>query len=477
MDQWSQPIARRKVSNLIRVLANRYNLSGKCQVRVLRENDRNLTACLAFSEKKFVAKFKKTDDLRATERFLNEIDLYRRLNDSNLAPKLLAYSEAEKYILLSVASGVPLSSETSVKSVHRHLERLGRWFADFVFIIGQKHEKSATWGDYLSTYEGFWSNKVLSVQKYTIDLPIGGWTIARNDSHLSNFIVGEDGEICAVDYEMAVLKPVGWDLLLVSRALRRRFPINYRNMVSTVVNSSIISKDPEYIEAFISLCCFFAEQDITPKENENYHSISNMSSSFFLSNWGEKDEVAFTVPTVDDDTLESNEYKARNFENYFIQEVKKAKKDHSTSIISEPFKLGDSPLRGHVQQNDQHLSSYCGFCRGKCCKSGLINHGFLNAKSLQEIFTFSGLESIDDLADVIRSHIPPHSFKGGCVFQTSGGCNLPREIRSNTCNEFFCGSALRFKVMLKGHEDRYRFVTARLASGKVIPPKINGVQK
>jgi hypothetical protein len=37
------------------------------------------------------------------------------------------------------------------------------------------------------------------------------------------------------------------------------------------------------------------------------------------------------------------------------------------------------------------------------------------------------------------------TYKGSCIFHRPGGCALPREMRSDTCNQHFCGGMKEFQ--------------------------------
>ena len=47
--------------------------------------------------------------------------------------------------------------------------------------------------------------------------------------------------------------------------------------------------------------------------------------------------------------------------------------------------------------------------------------------------------SPDAVLALYLSHLPDASMAGSCIHHTRQGCSLPREMRSQTCNQFRCG--------------------------------------
>jgi hypothetical protein len=48
------------------------------------------------------------------------------------------------------------------------------------------------------------------------------------------------------------------------------------------------------------------------------------------------------------------------------------------------------------------------------------------------------------LANYLR-HLGDHSIEGSCIFHQVDGCGLPRELRSDTCNRFYCAGLVEYR--------------------------------
>ncbi len=44
-------------------------------------------------------------------------------------------------------------------------------------------------------------------------------------------------------------------------------------------------------------------------------------------------------------------------------------------------------------------------------------------------------------------YVAEKSYEGSCVYHTEKGCSLPRNMRSNTCNNFLCDSLIELSEL------------------------------
>ena len=87
----------------------------------------------------------------------------------------------------------------------------------------------------------------------------------------------------------------------------------------------------------------------------------------------------------------------------------------------------------------------CTMCKGGCCASGK-EHAYLSVFSMRRYMdAHPGLTS-EDVVDVYLSKIAGDSIEGSCVNQTLTGCALPRELRSDICNGYYCDSLKSYQL-------------------------------
>ena len=141
------------------------------------------------------------------------------------------------------------------------------------------------------------------------------------------------------------------------------------------------------------------------------------------------------VPNFEDDLAPQSDERRQAFRKELAERFAAAKK-----LIADPA-MSDRILAEHEPQYAKPSAPYivnaCCTCRGSCCRPGhdfaLLQPEFLAWRLLTEPDQ-TAVELIDDYMD----RIPPESLNESCFYHTPEGCQLPREIRSPTCNEFLC---------------------------------------
>jgi len=79
----------------------------------------------------------------------------------------------------------------------------------------------------------------------------------------------------------------------------------------------------------------------------------------------------------------------------------------------------------------------CGICKGGCCSAG-GNAAFIDSATIRRIMKQQPDLSDEDILQLYLSKLSTETISGACINQAISGCTLPREMRSDTCNGFFC---------------------------------------
>ncbi|WP_020406293.1 hypothetical protein [Hahella ganghwensis] len=92
---------------------------------------------------------------------------------------------------------------------------------------------------------------------------------------------------------------------------------------------------------------------------------------------------------------------------------------------------------------------FCALCKGGCCTAG-GNDALLDVRGvrryMQENPELSPIEVLERYLD----KVPGQSMEGSCINHTSNGCVLPRDMRSDICNGYFCDSVKSHNRMMEG---------------------------
>jgi hypothetical protein len=79
----------------------------------------------------------------------------------------------------------------------------------------------------------------------------------------------------------------------------------------------------------------------------------------------------------------------------------------------------------------------CSLCRGSCCRGG-GDHGYMDERTMARV---RRARPELDAREVLRLYVglvPGLSYEDSCLFHGEQGCTLPRSIRSDICNSYFC---------------------------------------
>ena len=91
------------------------------------------------------------------------------------------------------------------------------------------------------------------------------------------------------------------------------------------------------------------------------------------------------------------------------------------------------------------LQVACGTCRGKCCSNG-GEHAYITVDTMLGYFEQHPHETLDEVVERYMGLLPDETMEVGCVYQHAKGCSLPRAMRSETCNTFFCESLVELQL-------------------------------
>lgn len=128
--------------------------------------------------------------------------------------------------------------------------------------------------------------------------------------------------------------------------------------------------------------------------------------------------------------------------------------EHLRKVTSEAHDSTDqSTMRDHrkwrhlVEKNEARFAAeprlrdisnqMCGMCKGGCCAAGGNAAYITSATIKREKKRQPGL-SDEDLVQAYLSRLSSQTITNACINQTTTGCVLPTEMRSDTCNGFHC---------------------------------------
>ena len=86
----------------------------------------------------------------------------------------------------------------------------------------------------------------------------------------------------------------------------------------------------------------------------------------------------------------------------------------------------------------------CTMCKGGCCTSGR-NTAYLSELTIRRYMDANPSQSVEDVVNQYLSYLTDAPLADSCINQTIKGCGLPRAMRSDICNGYFCDSIVAFQ--------------------------------
>lgn len=79
----------------------------------------------------------------------------------------------------------------------------------------------------------------------------------------------------------------------------------------------------------------------------------------------------------------------------------------------------------------------CTMCKGGCCPSG-EDHAYISASTIAQLMKTKPELSTAEIHQLYLSKVARKTVVGACINQTEKGCSLPRYMRSDICNGYYC---------------------------------------
>jgi hypothetical protein len=90
----------------------------------------------------------------------------------------------------------------------------------------------------------------------------------------------------------------------------------------------------------------------------------------------------------------------------------------------------------------------CACCKGFCCQGGRRERAYLNVQTIQRYMMAHKDQGSRDVLAAYMSHVGDQTYQESCVYHRADGCSLPRDMRSDICNQFFCIGLREFRRSL-----------------------------
>lgn len=165
------------------------------------------------------------DGPASTRAYERERDTLIAMSPSKLVPRLRAYSDPHKWLLMEDVSGVQSDIAAAYPAVVL-ARMIGAWIAAFE-TNAPCQSATGNWFNYLRKLGlGRHLDQIDDASSILSDIPLCGLVLSRNDPALHNYLLRKNGRLLGCDFENATLRPRGWEYITTWQALMRRYPEN-----------------------------------------------------------------------------------------------------------------------------------------------------------------------------------------------------------------------------------------------------------
>ena len=95
------------------------------------------------------------------------------------------------------------------------------------------------------------------------------------------------------------------------------------------------------------------------------------------------------------------------------------------------------------------LGQACATCQGFCCHRG-GEEAYLTVATVSRFMDAHPALGRDAVVEAYAARAGGTTYEQSCVFHRRTGCALPREMRSDTCNDFLCGPLVELQRAVLG---------------------------
>lgn len=414
-------------------------------VQVLKRGRNSLALAVAFdNSRRFVKAFDVASG-DAAESYLRERDALRIFGQTGLCPRLRQYSDDGRFLIADRIDGCTIRELIEPDRLSTISQGLGLWLGRFArkAPFRQTHEN---WYDYLSNYPGLNNAPVIeSAREFLTSFTFDRMILSRNDGALSNFMVSDTGRMFGVDFEHARFKPYGWDLLLTARALVRLYPDKADAITHELANGfcGTGGGDPDRVMSLVRMFTIATAFDTGPDAQPS----PSMAALRRLNRTAEvKADMVATAPFREARLKRQDTEVLAEFETHITTLARQA--IDQTLDSAEPPAIA---AEDGAAVPEPELQALCAACQGHCCSTGVYRNAFIDLATMAKSHAEMPEATDRDLVRAYLGRIPTEHVAGSCIYHGPEGCNLPRAMRSDTCNRFKCAAARSMLRPVKDH--------------------------
>jgi hypothetical protein len=176
---------------------------------------------------------------------------------------------------------------------------------------------------------------------------------------------------------------------------------------------------------------------------------------------GIDDSEAFPLAVIPSTTLEMvelPEHRRHAFRERLASIIDEAVARRAAGEPVEPDVAGEPPAPPRPELAAV-FGGACATCKGFCCRTG-GDRAWLTTGTMQRYMDAHPEQGPGEVLEAYAAHVRPETVLGSCVYHQLDGCSLPREMRSDICNRYFCDGLHAFRRSLSDEDPVRGFFVA-----------------
>ncbi|MCQ8104765.1 hypothetical protein NP590_11665 [Methylomonas sp. SURF-2] len=137
-----------------------------------------------------------------------------------------------------------------------------------------------------------------------------------------------------------------------------------------------------------------------------------------------------------------------------------ALRQHLERIVIEAEALPDAECESKETSATTHgvepqqaempaLAAACGLCAGHCCATG-GDSAWLEPTTIRRLQRQLPPLAAPRIIGHYLDYVPETGYQDSCIYHAENGCRLPRQLRSNVCNQYLCKGLAEIVQGLEG---------------------------
>ena len=151
---------------------------------------------------------------------------------------------------------------------------------------------------------------------------------------------------------------------------------------------------------------------------------------------------AVTIPSGSLKTSPLHESRIQAYKHH-LETVIRGSRDFQMSDQNEDSERSDRNSSEKIFEDAPLLriisDRMCGMCKGGCCTAG-SDSAYITPSTIRRFLDAHPDSTDNDILEAYLSRLGTDSVTDACINQSPAGCVLPRSMRSDTCNEYYCNS-------------------------------------